>query len=97
MDAGIGSLRLAIIGYSLPTHDDYVRQVLYRLVRNYQNISIRRVRPDPEARERLLIVDLHRTTSDLKKFKKRYAFVDWEKTILCSAGFGEEALASLGS
>lgn len=28
--------RLVIIGYSLPPHDEYARQVIYRLVRNYQ-------------------------------------------------------------
>ena len=96
-EAGTGSLRLVIIGYSLPPHDDYVRQILYRLVRNYQHIPIDRVRSDAQEREDLLIVDLQQTANDLKEFKKRYAFIDWDKTTLHPTGFDDEALRHLAA
>src|SRR5690606_26263633 len=34
--SGMYNFGMAIIGYSLPEHDDYARQVIYSLVRNYQ-------------------------------------------------------------
>ena len=37
------SFRMVIIGYSLPDHDEYARQVLYRLITNYQDIPARRI------------------------------------------------------
>lgn len=33
------NFRMAIIGFSLPPQDEYARQAIYRLVRNYQNVS----------------------------------------------------------
>jgi hypothetical protein len=34
--AGVLNFGMAVIGLSLPQQDDYARQVIYRLVRNYQ-------------------------------------------------------------
>jgi hypothetical protein len=40
---GAASFRMVIVGYSLPPSDDYAKQVIYRLVRNYQNIPGERI------------------------------------------------------
>ena len=36
--AGGMNFGMAIIGFSLPAHDDYARQAIYRLIRNYQEV-----------------------------------------------------------
>jgi hypothetical protein len=35
---GVANLGMAIVGFSLPAHDDYARQVLYGIVKNYQSL-----------------------------------------------------------
>ena len=47
-DAGTLNFGLAIVGFSLPQHDDYARQVLYRLVTNYQTTYWNEGRSWPE-------------------------------------------------
>jgi SIR2-like domain len=37
--AGEMNFRMAVIGFSLPPQDEYARQVIYRLVKNYQSTS----------------------------------------------------------
>lgn len=61
---GATSFRMVIIGYSLPTSDDYARQVIYRLVRNYQNIPGERVDSRRGPKEPLIFVDLCRNAVD---------------------------------
>ena len=53
-DGGHG-FRMVIIGYSLPSHDDYAQQVIYRLVTNYQDIPAERVDSIPLTHEELVI------------------------------------------
>lgn len=89
--AGILNLGLAIIGFSLPEQDNYARQAIYRLVRNYQ-----RANKDIESlgykKSPLVIVDLRRTKGEMEEFKRRYAFVDWTRAVSYFNGFDEEAL-----
>jgi hypothetical protein len=92
---GAYNRRLVVIGYSLPHHDDYARQVLYRLIDNYQNIAEHKVFTNGEQRDPLLIVDLHKNDEQLKAFMNRYSFVDWGRTNLCSNGFNNEVLEQL--
>jgi len=93
--AGWGSFRLVVIGYSLPQHDDYARQVLYRITQNYQTAD-----PDPSntlkiERDPLMIVDYRLEAADLEKLKQRYAFVDWSTAELYSTGFDQRVVDRL--
>lgn len=89
--AGTLNFGLAIVGFSLSQHDDYARQVLYRLVTNYQttywneDFFGRKKRP-------LILIDRRESAEEMKKLRRRYAFVDWAKTRAHMAGFDENAL-----
>src|SRR5262249_55757527 len=75
---GAYNSRLVVIGYSLPAQDDYARQVLYRLITNYQGVPVERVRGDPrQTREPVMIVNLCNSATDREKLLKAYRFVDW--------------------
>lgn len=93
--AGGLNFRMAIIGYSLPHHDDYARQVIYRLVKNYQQSywseDVLGLRKTP-----LVIVDLRQPGKEQEEFLRRYAFVDWSKAKADFGGFGEASLVTLG-
>lgn len=92
--AGTLDLGMAIIGFSLPAHDEYTRQVLYRMVRNYQrahwdeDIIGRRKTP-------LVLVDYRPLGASRDDFRRRYAFVDWDKATCCFDGFTKDTLAHL--
>jgi hypothetical protein len=91
---GLLNLGLAIIGYSLPTHDDYARQVVYRLVENYQSPHWDEKAPGQEKNE-LVLIDHRLSAPSQEEFKKRYRFVDWDKTHCCFDGFCEDVLPVL--
>jgi hypothetical protein len=92
---GATSFRMVIIGYSLPPSDDYARQVIYRLVRNYQNVPVERIDSRRGPKEPLIFVDLCRNAVQKRRVKQRYRFIDWTKSRACFDGFNEEVIAAL--
>jgi len=94
--AGPLNMGMAIVGFSLPLHDEYARQVLYRLVRNYQsaywgqNII-------GNAKTPLVLVDYRVSAGSQSELRRRYAFVDWSKAICCFDGFGSDTLVHIFS
>ena len=92
--AGTLNLGMAIVGFSLPTHDEYAHQVLYRMVRNYQRAywdqEIIGHRKTP-----LVLVDYRAAGAPRDDFLRRYAFVDWSKTTCCFDGFTQDSLPHL--
>jgi hypothetical protein len=74
---GIHNFRMVIVGYSLPAHDEYARQAMYRLVKNYQEIPY-----EPswttKRKEPLVLVDRRRTDTEINDYRRRYSFVNWE-------------------
>lgn len=77
---------MAIIGYSLPSHDHYAKQAIYSLVKNYHAVNWGKdyfgFRKTP-----LVLID-HRTTPEsVAEFKNNYRFVDFEKSVLHMDGF----------
>jgi SIR2-like domain len=92
--AGGMNRSMAIIGFSLPPQDDYARQAIYRLIRNYQGVhwdeEILGLRKTP-----LVLVDFRQTDAERNNFRQRYAFVDWGKAECCLEGFNEDALQML--
>jgi len=84
--AGIDQNKLAIIGFSLPEYDEYVRQPLYILTRNFQNFNYYGDKTN------LKIVDFRKTDEEIKEFKNNYRFVNWDKTDCFFDGFNMEAI-----
>ena len=92
--AGTLNLGMAIIGFSLPPHDEYARQILYRVVRNYQ-----RSHWDQDIighrKARLVLID-HRAPGQAREdFRRRYSFVDWDRAICSFDGFTKDTCAGL--
>jgi SIR2-like protein len=92
-DGGHG-FRMVIIGYSLPDHDDYARQVIYRLVTNYQHIPAERV-DSRRQKEPLIIVDLCKTQAQKDALRARYRFIDWAKARAYFEGFDDSVIGAL--
>jgi hypothetical protein len=93
--AGGGNFRLVVIGYSLPDHDDYARQVLYRIARNYQTATSEMADYLKIERDPLLIVDYRPDDQGLEELKRRYAFIDWSKAVLHSTGLDSSVVKRL--
>jgi hypothetical protein len=82
---------MVIIGFSMPPHDDYARQVVYRLADNYQQIHYDR----RKAKEPIILVDFRTTKRSRDQLLKRYAFLDLTKTELHLDGFTQTFLDRL--
>jgi len=86
---GVGYTRMAIIGFSLPKYDEYIRQPLYHVITNYQ---YKDVTPLDNKKSSLVMVDF-RTNEELKNdYRRSYRFVNWGKTVEHYTGFNEEAI-----
>jgi hypothetical protein len=92
-NAGYSNFGMAIIGFSLPTQDEYARQILYEWVTNYQRYNWDK---DEFGLGRnktpLAIVDFFPDTASEARFRERYRFVDWSRAHVSGKGFD---LASL--
>jgi hypothetical protein len=92
--AGGLNLGMAIIGFSLPAHDEYARQALYRLARNYQGAywdeGIIGLRKAP-----MVFIDRRSPGTERENFQRHYAFVEWDKATCYFDGFTKDALAAL--
>lgn len=86
---GMGYTRMAVIGFSLPQHDEYIRQPLYHLIANYQ---YRDVTPLDNKKSKLVMVDFRPDDAGRNDYRLSYNFVDWDKTVEYYGGFCEEAL-----
>jgi hypothetical protein len=91
---GILNFRMLIIGYSLSQHDEYARQVIYRLVKNYQNLSY-----EPswtkKRKEPLILVDRRHTDTEIDDYRRRYSFVDWGNARAHFDGFDANFIETL--
>lgn len=87
----IGSLesRVAIIGFSLPKHDEYIKQPLYHLINNYQyffnDTSFTK-------KAKLKLIDYRTTEADIRQYKRTYRFIEKNKADFYLDGFNKEAL-----
>ena len=91
--AGYYNHGMAIVGFSLPVHDDYARQILYGLVTNYQRYNWDKHELGGR-KAPLAIIDFFSDTESEVHFRHRYRFVDWSRANLSGRGFD---LASLGT
>lgn len=80
---------LTIIGFSLPEHDEYLRQVIYNVVDNYlDQEDLKGIYTKPPLR----FVDKISTKEDEKRLRLRYPFIDFDKSTLFRNGFGMETI-----
>jgi hypothetical protein len=89
--AGVLNFGMAIIGFSLPQQDDYAQQAIYRLVRNYQE-NYWEAGQLEHKKTPLLLIDFQKSAAGRQAFRKRYAFVNWDRAKLHFDGFSNDAL-----
>ena len=94
-EAGSWNYGVGIIGFSLPPHDEYIRQIIYTIVRNYQESEEYGYGEKHLSKAKFKMVDFCENDKDLSKLKKQYCFVDWNQADLYVKGFGEEAVKLL--
>ena len=85
---------MAIIGFSLPTQDEYTRQIIYSLVTNYQGVQWRE-EVFGKKKTPFTLVNYFRNKDDEKAFRERYRLVNWERATLHSGGFDLTTLDSI--
>jgi hypothetical protein len=81
--------RVAVIGFSLPEHDEYIRQPLYHLINNYQYFFNDK---SFTHKAKLKLIDYRTNDTDIKQYKKRYKFVDKKMADFYFNGFNQQAL-----
>ena len=91
--AGGMNFRMAVIGFSLPPQDEYARQVIYRLVTNYQQRGWDKTWDGVGHKKApVALIDFHQSPIGQEEFRHRYAFVDWKKATTCFTGFDEDVI-----
>lgn len=95
-NGGYYNYGMAIVGFSLPGHDEYARQILYGLVTNYQRYNWDE---DELGRKKtpLAIVDFFPDSAAEASFRDRYRFVDWTRADLSGTGFDMASLDKIFS
>jgi hypothetical protein len=85
------NLSLAIIGYSLPVYDEYIRQVLYYVTRNFTEFE-----PDlsfeGNTKSMVRVLDHRSTLAEVDKLRSRYRFVNPDRCEFWLEGFSEEGV-----
>ena len=95
--AGLGHVgyfnsNLAIIGYSMPQEDNYARQVIYRIVRNFQRSPWVIDKSTGRRKEQLVLIDLRQTDAEMSRYLRTYAFINLRRTAMHLDGFNDAAI-----
>ena len=95
--AGLGHVgyfnsNLAIIGYSMPQEDNYARQVIYRIVRNFQRSPWVIDKSTGRRKEQLVLINLRQTDAEIGRFVRTYAFINLRRTAMHLDGFNDAAI-----
>jgi hypothetical protein len=88
--SGGSNYKFNIIGFSMSEHDEYARQVIYRLVKNYLTIN-----DPPRPKEPIRLVDYRPNQRTRSQLLKRYAFLDPAKSEFLLDGFNEATVERL--
>jgi SIR2-like domain len=89
---GANYYKFNIIGFSMSEHDEYARQVIYRIVKNYLTIN---VNDPPRPKDPIRLVDYPPDESARSQLLKRYAFLDPAKSEFLLDGFDEATVERL--
>lgn len=93
--AGVLNYGLCVIGYSLPDHDDYVSQLLFRIARNYQdNYWGKEFMWGDRIKSRVFLIDKVTGAKEVE-LKRRFGFFDSDKTTFCLNGFDQASVNAL--
>jgi len=89
--AGGMNFGLGVVGYSLPPYDEYAKQALYHLMRNYTEYSF-----DMEmmglSKGPARILDFCSSGESDLRIRKNYSFMNWERCELKTTGVNEESI-----
>lgn len=91
---GQGFTNMAVIGFSMARHDEYIRQPIYHLIRNYQYEN---KTPLGSPKSKLVMVDDRPNEVSKSNYRDTYSFVNWEKSIEHFQGFDEQAIRKIYS
>ena len=83
--AGAVNSKLAVIGFSLPDYDEYVRQALYWTVRNFQEVN-------SVEKSDVVLVDYRQSQDQIEDYKSNYRFVNWAKARTHFDGLDSQAI-----
>jgi hypothetical protein len=84
--------RVAVIGFSLPEHDEYIKHPLFWFIHNFQNYD------SPYCKKtKLKMVDFRKTEEEVADYRTRYNFVDWDKADCYFDGFNSQAIEGIFS
>jgi len=95
-DAGVLHFRFVIVGFSLPQHDRYARQVVFSMVRNYQTQYWGK-KVIEKKKEPLLLIDRRMDAAAIQQFMDTYAFVDPKRASFYLKGFDQVSVKLLDS
>ena len=90
------TLSLCVVGYSLPTHDEYVRQAFYSIFKNYTDFADDMKILD-HTKTPLRILDRANKGDSGADIRARYRFANWCHVDLKLGGFSESTLPWLMS
>lgn len=89
--AGGMNFGLGVVGYSLPHYDEYARQALYHLMRNYTefefDMEMMGLKKTPAK-----ILDYSETGSSNWRIRKNYSFLNWDRCELNTSGLNLESI-----
>ncbi len=83
---GAGRSQIILIGYSLPTQDEYAFQAIYTTIRNYLNSSLQ---PDLFPPRPIVAFVKESDQEVLDSFRRRLSFIPANRLRIDNAGFGE--------
>lgn len=83
------NFQMTIIGFSLPGHDAYLKQLVWHLVRSYHAFDFG---PDSPKKDPLRLVDYRPNEDSIAEFRSAYSFVEWTKAETWFDGFNMECL-----
>ncbi|MCG8028666.1 MAG: SIR2 family protein [Candidatus Thiodiazotropha taylori] len=89
--AGGYNLGISIIGFSLPQHDEYIRQILYNVISNYQG-SWWDTQLLDTLKDDVKFVDFKYDEAGKKEYLKTYGFSNSDKSAFWLEGFSTEAV-----
>ena len=84
------NLSICVVGYSLPSYDEYARQAFYRMFLNYEdqpNLEFQGRKKTP-----IQILDYNPTDKSGADIRSRYCFADWSRTKLNLDGLNESTI-----
>lgn len=82
---------MGIVGFSLPDHDEYVKQPLYGLVNAFQNHETIHI----SDKKKFKLIDCCENSKEIEELKNRFSFVNWEKSKLYADGFSKITVEKL--